>query len=249
MKDSRIVFLPVPENFKERIKKSNGADDEFVIRSDIPLPVELHDDGEKTALLNLSLEMILSGMLRVIEAGNVKQAWIDYYSAFVLFLRPDIFAKLKDIKLSLADESFSRAYSLIQEGKAEEALDRVHDFLERHPLVWNGWFLLGWALRILKRWRDGEAAFRKAIDLGGDNSDTRNELAICLMETGNISGAKNELETALLEDPKNVKIISNLGVLAARAGEKDKAAAFFRTVLEIDENDPVAKEFLGKLPS
>ena len=245
MNDSRIVFLPVPENFREKIKKSNGGDDEFIIRSDIPLPVEIHDDGGNNALLNLSLEMILSGMLRVIEAGNVKQAWIDYYSSFVLFLRPDILAKLKDIKVSLADESFSRAYGLIQEGKAEEALKRVHDFLERHPLVWNGWFLLGWALRILKRWTDGEAAFRKALELGGDNSDTRNELAICLMETGNIADARGELEAALSEDPKNVKIISNLGVLAARAGEKDKAAAFFRTVLEIDENDPVAKEYLS----
>jgi Flp pilus assembly protein TadD len=118
--------------------------------------------------------------------------------------------------------------------------------MERRPLVWNGWFILGWALRLLGRWSDGAAAFRKAIDLGGGNSDTRNELAICLMETGDIPGARRELEAALTEDPENVKIISNLGVLALKNGDREKAAAFFRTVLELDSDDPVAREFLDK---
>jgi Flp pilus assembly protein TadD len=110
--------------------------------------------------------------------------------------------------------------------------------------VWNGWFVLGWALRLLDRWADGEAAFKKTIELGGDNSDTRNELAICLMEMGDIAAAGRELEAALKKEPENTKIISNLGVLALKTGDKEKAAAFFRTVLELDSGDPVAKKFL-----
>jgi len=34
--------------------------------------------------------MIIKGMLRAIEEREVKKKWIDYYSAFVLYLRPDI---------------------------------------------------------------------------------------------------------------------------------------------------------------
>ena len=103
--------------------------------------------------------------------------------------------------------------------------------------------MLGWALRRLGRWEDGAAAFNKAIEFGGGNSDTRNELAICLMETGDYPGVRRELEIALREDTENVKIISNLGVLAMKNGDDDEAAAFFRTVLEFEPDDPVARQF------
>jgi Flp pilus assembly protein TadD len=99
----------------------------------------------------------------------------------------------------------------------------------------------------LGRWEEGAAAFRKTIELGGDNSDTRNELAICLMEQKNYAAARKELEAALREEPENVKIISNLGVLSMKKGNTDEAAAFFRTVLELKPEDPIALNGLASL--
>jgi tetratricopeptide (TPR) repeat protein len=145
---------------------------------------------------------------------------------------------------ALDDDCFLRALDFIQRGEEQKGLEDIRDFLERRPLVWNGWFVLGWALRKLGRWQDGLESFRKALELGGGNSDTRNEMAICLMELGDLSGAGKELEAALREDPENVKIISNLGVLAGKAGDRPKAAAFFRTVLELAPDDPVARAWL-----
>jgi tetratricopeptide (TPR) repeat protein len=151
---------------------------------------------------------------------------------------------LKEIRdKGLDEECFNEARLLLEQGKAEEGLRSIREFLEDRPLVWNGWFMLGWALRLLGRWEDGVAAFRKTIELGGACSDTRNELAICLMETGDVSGARRELETALAQDSDNVKIISNLGVLALKEGDKEKAAAFFRTALNRDGDDPVARRW------
>ena len=153
---------------------------------------------------------------------------------------------VKDIEDNgLEDESFAEACALIQTGQEEAGMQTIRDFIERHPSVWNGWFMLGWALRRLARWEDGAAAFRKAIELGGGASDTRNEFAICLMESGDFSAARHELESALREDGENIKIISNLGVLAMKTGNADEAAAFFRTVLELDPHDPVANQFFG----
>ena len=224
----RIIFLPIPESCHRRIDAlrqvpeglQNRPEDEaqyvFQINPDIPVPVEIPEDetGKKIILENLSMEMILAGMLKVIEDGEERQEWIEYYCRFVLFLRPDIMAEIKKIRDSgLEDESYKKAVTLLREGKAEEGLDVIRYFIERHPMVWNGWFLLGWALRLLGRWADGEAAFRKTIELGGGGSDTRNELAICLMENRDITGAKRELETALKLDPENEKIISNLQVV------------------------------------
>jgi tetratricopeptide (TPR) repeat protein len=146
----------------------------------------------------------------------------------------------------LDDGEFRAAYEYIRRGEEETGLLKIRSFLERRYDVWNGWFLLGWALRRLGRWADGAAALEKALELGGDNSDTRNELAICLMELGDYRAARKELEAALRDDAENVTIISNLGVLALKTGEDDEAAGFFRTVRELSPEDPLAREYLGK---
>jgi tetratricopeptide (TPR) repeat protein len=152
-------------------------------------------------------------------------------------------------KRSLDDELFREAYDFIRIGEAEKGLEKARSFLEHHSDVWNGWFLLGWALRKLGRWNDGVAAFKKCIELGGDGADARNELAVCLMETGDTRAARRETERALAFEPGNIKVISNLAVIALREGKPDEASAFFRTVLELDPDDPVAKRYFTEGPS
>jgi Flp pilus assembly protein TadD len=145
----------------------------------------------------------------------------------------------------LEDEDFREAWEQIRQGREREGMDRVRLFLERRPGVWNGWFLLGWALRRLERWADARSSLEKALELGGDNPDTLNELAICLMELGDYPGARRRLESALRRDAENIKIISNLGILALRTGNKGEAAGFFRTVLELEPEDPLARRYLS----
>lgn len=158
---------------------------------------------------------------------------------------------LREIDASgLDDPAFREAYAVIsrkeddpglREAGIQEGLLKVRDFLERRPQVWNGWFLLGWGLRLLGRWEDGAASFRKALELGGDTGDTRNELAICLMELGDYAAARKELEAALRSESENIKIISNLGILALKQGKREEARGFFRIVLELDPADPLGK--------
>jgi tetratricopeptide (TPR) repeat protein len=143
----------------------------------------------------------------------------------------------------LDDELFMEALTLIRKDEAEMGILKVREFLKRQPVAGKGWFILGWGLRLLSRWKDGATCFEKAIELGCCNADTRNELAICYMETGNWENAWKELEKALRLDPENVKIISNMGILAMKQGNKEKADAFFRTVLELDPEDAIAGSF------
>ena len=150
-------------------------------------------------------------------------------------------------KNNLDDENFREAHELIRQGDEEAGMLYIRDFIEKFPDVWNGWFMLGWALRRLCRWQDGAAAFSKALELGGASADIRNELAICLMELGDLNGARRQLEAALRGDPENVKIISNLAVIALRTGNLDEAAAFFRTVLELAPGDPVAMHYFENI--
>jgi tetratricopeptide (TPR) repeat protein len=381
-----IVFLSVPESLRGQVESlSHGkeSDSDFVTDPAIPIPVELPPGQSSLDLEQLSWEMILSGMIRIVgehtaDPGNsaVSAEDADYYRRFVLAVKPDIMeefvaaailksrngdyglaleiidalrglfpgssaamlnralilenharsleqsgreqeageeyenagrayaeiialdppfpdglfnagffymgrqdfnqarqcfsgylalgegseplprakrAKAREIvreieSRALDDEIFRQAYNFIRLGEEQKGLENIRVFLEQHPRVWNGWFILGWGLRRLSRWEDAAAAFAEALDLGGDNSDTRNELAICLMEQGKFREARKQLETALMEEPENVKIISNLGVVALRSGEDDEAAAFFRTVLELEPEDPIALEYFGGAP-
>ncbi len=148
----------------------------------------------------------------------------------------------------LEDERFKAAFDFISMGQEEKGLEQIKLFLEKNPQVWNAWFLLGWGLRRLCRWSDARAAFEKADELGGGTADTYNELSICCMETGDFAQARRYLLQALELEGDNTKIISNLGFLALRQGNKAEAAGFFRTVLELDPQDKIAAAELAKLP-
>ncbi|GAB1433399.1 tetratricopeptide repeat protein [Spirochaetota bacterium] len=146
-----------------------------------------------------------------------------------------------------ADSVFKEAYDFIKMGREEESINRIKEFLAYNKDVWNGWFLLGWASRRLGRWEDGRKAFLEAIKLGGDGVDTLNELAICEMELNLLPESKKHLEKALHKEPENIKIISNLGVIAKKLGRLEEAMGFFRTVLEIEPNDHLAKAQIDEL--
>lgn len=145
------------------------------------------------------------------------------------------------------DGLMGAAYDAIAMGREEEGIARAEEFIARKPGVWNAWFLKGWAQRRLGRYSEGRESFLKARELGAADADLQNELAICCMELGLLPEARKELERALAIDADNVKIISNLGVLAMKGGKREEAAAFFRTALEIEPKDPVSVRYLAEL--
>lgn len=156
---------------------------------------------------------------------------------------------------ALDDELFKSAFDFIQMGEEDKALEKIREFLEHHPKVWNAWFLLGWALRRQERWQDAAEAFKHCLELGkGAQSelsvaycDICNELAICLMELDRFEESRQWLFSALEQEPENIKIISNLGTLALKEGNTDEAKAYFRTVLDMYPDDILAVEILKKL--
>jgi Flp pilus assembly protein TadD len=285
----KVVFLPVPESLAAKCQNSG-----FSLNPDIPIPVELvsdsaPEDSIPAALENLTIEMILAGMIRVIcryaTEDRADDQVFKYYRDFVLAFRPDILAEFRAAAIThikngaygrareavaalmgifpgspevaalkamldgdagvCGDTDYIEAYRLISGGTEEAGMEELRKFLERRPDSWNGWFMLGWALRRLKRWKDAAACFHKCMEAGGLCPDTSNELAICLMESGDYAGARRQLESTLSENAENTKLISNLAILELRTGRDAEAEALFRRVLELDPNDPIANKFFN----
>jgi Flp pilus assembly protein TadD len=147
----------------------------------------------------------------------------------------------------LMDNLFKRAYDHIRMGRESEGIGCINAFLKDHPEVPNAWFLLGWGLRRSERYAEAKEAFEKALALDTPHPDLLNELAICLMETGNLEESGKRLLQALDMEPENTKIISNLGILSMKRGGLEEAAGFFRTVLEMDPEDPIAPRYLDEI--
>lgn len=148
----------------------------------------------------------------------------------------------------LDDERFLQAYNCINEDKLEKGLKAARSFIESHPYSAKAWFLLGWGLRKQSRFNDALKAFTKSQELDkNENVELLNEIALCKIETGNLTSARIDLESALKIDGENVKIISNLGFLALREGKKAKAKKYFQSALAYSPNDIIAKNELKKL--
>ncbi|MBO4404620.1 MAG: tetratricopeptide repeat protein [Treponema sp.] len=143
---------------------------------------------------------------------------------------------------NLENSHYHKAYAFISEGRLEPGLDEIRKFIQENPAAWNGWFILGWGLRLSGRFAEAKEAFLKAreCDGGDENADFLNELAICYLETGELEEARKVLHEALVLDTENTKVISNLGCLELKLGNKDEALKYFRTVLEIDPSDKIA---------
>ncbi|HUX13473.1 MAG TPA: tetratricopeptide repeat protein [Spirochaetia bacterium] len=148
---------------------------------------------------------------------------------------------------NLLDTLFNEAYDFIRMGEEEKGVEKIRRFLESYPNVWNGWFLLGWGQRRLQHYAEAKRAFLKALEIGPEQADTLNELAICDMELGELAESRRRLSRALTLEPENIKIISNFGILALKEGRDAEAASFFKTVLEIEPEDPIAIRYLEKI--
>ncbi len=176
-----------------------------------------------------------------IEEGDAEQTQIQERRAQAKKIVDEIRSR------ELDDTLFKEAFDFVKLGREDDAIERIQRFIEKHPDVWNAWFILGWAQRRKALYTEGRASFEKAIELGGGNPDTLNELAICLMESGELSESLSRLQEALSVEPENTKVMSNIGIVLLKQGAPSSALRFFHSVLEYDPNDPVALEYLKQL--
>lgn len=213
-----------------------------------------HDDSQEGAYFNVGFFYLKKKQFR-----QAKDAFESYLALTVktpdsvlgengIYKRERARQIVDNIRDSDLDcEEYCIAYSLINSDKVKEGMEHLERFLQKRPDVWNGWFLLGWALRKQGRYEDAKKAFEEVIKRECANSDCYNELAICQLEMGQVQNAIASLNMALAQDPEDTKVISNLGFCYLRLGNKEEAKKYFAATLELCPTDEIAKLELEKI--
>ena len=135
----KIIFLSVPESLRGHV------DDSFSIDPDIPLPVEV---PENFSMDELSWEMIIAGMLRIIADGS-KEECADYYRRFVLAVRPGIMNEFTEAAILKArNGDFDLALECSLPRPSYCLTGRL--LWKNGHYCWNGAVMLPWKLRFRK---------------------------------------------------------------------------------------------------
>ncbi|MFP4364302.1 MAG: tetratricopeptide repeat protein [Spirochaetia bacterium] len=107
-----ILYISIPENFATQIG-------DFTVNPSILLPVELPPGKDKLDLKDLSWEMIITGMLRVL-ANDPSCENHSYYRDFIFAVKPDIINELsqtavlkaRNMDFELAEDIFQALVGL-----------------------------------------------------------------------------------------------------------------------------------------
>jgi cytochrome c-type biogenesis protein CcmH len=166
-------------------------------------------------------------------------------AAFYLALgSPQLPGQPLEARLRATDQNRSIA-SLVSQAEAH---------LERNPEDARGYEVLAPVYLRLGRFGDAVNARRKLLTLSGENAERQSDLGEALAAAANgviTSEAKAVFERALVLDPKQLKATFFLGVAAEQDGDRAKAAAVWRGMLERAPADapwlPMVREALARV--
>jgi len=93
---------------------------------------------------------------------------------------------------------------------------------------------LGNLLVLAETLDEAEDAYRRSLEINPDNTTTRYNLALVLMEQGHTKQATKELHQVLELDPYHAWSLYQLGSLSASAGRRSKAVDFYTRALALN---------------
>lgn len=145
----------------------------------------------------------------------------------------------KDINRLLADACRQQ-----RAGQLAAAEDLCSSAVACAPQRVDVWCVSGGVHRSLGRVDAAASAFRRALDIDPDNSNTRNLLAVSLMELGRFDEGIAEFQRAIALKPGDAELRYNLGVAFKQRGRGADAVAAWRIALELNPQHAGARRGL-----
>jgi len=108
------------------------------------------------------------------------------------------------------------------------------------------WSNLASALEATGRIAEARSVLERMSRMLPDSPEGPVNLGVLLHEQGDLDGAEREYVETLRRDPGCGKAHFNLGLLAKRRGERERALALFQTAIDAGFHEPVAFDQLGQ---
>ncbi len=142
---------------------------------------------------------------------------------------------------------YEHAYNLVFQGKAEEGLQDLLDLESQYPDWWNLLFIISLAYKSLGDLGQAKSYLEKILITRPTQVDTLVEMALCLAQEANMSGAIDYLTRAAKLKKDDPEILCNLGMAYLHNGEEDEARYYIERAYEIDPTDEVTQACIRAL--
>lgn len=142
---------------------------------------------------------------------------------------------------------YEHAYNLVFQGKAEEGLQDLLDLESQYPDWWNILFIISLAYKSLGDLGQAKAYLEKILITRPTQVDTLVEMALCLAQEANMTGAIDYLTRAAKLKKDDPEILCNLGMAYLHNGEEDEARYYIGRAYEIDPTDEVTQACIRTL--
>lgn len=142
---------------------------------------------------------------------------------------------------------YEHAYNLVFQGKAEEGLQDLLDFESQYPDWWNLLFIISLAYKSLGDLGQAKSYLEKILITRPTQVDTLVEMALCLAQEANMTGAIDYLTRAAKLKKDDPEILCNLGMAYLHNGEEDEARYYIERAYEIDPTDEVTQACIRTL--
>ena len=142
---------------------------------------------------------------------------------------------------------YEHAYNLVFQGKAEEGLQDLLDIESQYPDWWNLLFIISLAYKSLEDLGQAKSYLEKILITRPTQVDTLVEMALCLAQEANMTGAIDYLTRAAKLKKDDPEILCNLGMAYLHNGEEDEARYYIGRAYEIDPTDEVTQACIRTL--
>lgn len=141
--------------------------------------------------------------------------------------------------LAEIETDMERAAEALRGGQAKEARDGFARVVNRQPMRWPAWFLLGVAQRMLGDFRQAALALEKAVALAPDEPAPRNELGLVRYFRREYGAAEEHLRCAVRLNPQSAGYLCNLALVLLHTNRLPEAETLLERAAALDPADRI----------
>ena len=136
--------------------------------------------------------------------------------------------------------ALDEAAAAFEQGRADEADQKLNSFLKSHPADLRALLLKGAILDSLERWGEAEGYYQRALKLAPNSAQALNNVANHYLASGDRVSARQFYLKAIAVDPHHVNANLQLAQMSVQDKHGQQALGYLRRLGDAGNSDPAA---------